>query len=70
MITKIKAARVLMVAGIPMIICYGRQPHVVEDAAAGKPVGTRFSALKKPHEITPQQALDRPGRCGARRGGG
>ena len=46
MITKIKAARVLMVAGIPMIICYGRQPHVVEDAAAGKPVGTRFSALE------------------------
>ena len=55
MITKIKAARVLMVAGIPMIICYGRQPHVVEDAAAGKPVGTRFSALKKPHEITPRK---------------
>ncbi len=55
MITKIKAARVLMVAGIPMIICYGRQPHVVEDAAAGKAVGTRFSALEKPHEITPRK---------------
>lgn len=55
MITKIKAARVLMVAGIPMVICYGRQPHVVEDAAAGKAVGTRFSALEKPHEITPRK---------------
>lgn len=70
MITKIKAARVLMVAGIPMVICYGRQPHVVEDAAAGKAVGTRFSALEKPHEITPRKLWIALGRLGARRGGG
>ena len=55
MITKIKAARVLMVAGIPLIICYGRQDNVVVDAAAGKQVGTRFSAKARPHEITPRK---------------
>ena len=55
MITKIKAARVLMVAGIPLIICYGRQDTVVVDAAAGKQVGTRFSAKARPHEITPRK---------------
>ena len=55
MITKIKAARVLMVAGIPLVICYGRQDNVVVDAAAGKQVGTRFSAKARPHEITPRK---------------
>ncbi len=52
MVTKLKAARVLAVAGIPMIICAGRRPHVVEDAAAGRSVGTLFAASEKPHEIT------------------
>ena len=52
MITKIKAARVLMVAGIPMVLCRGRRPNVVVDAAAGKDVGTRFESERKPHEIT------------------
>lgn len=55
MITKIKAARVLMVAGIPMVICYGRQANVVVNAAAGKQVGTRFSAKARLHEITPRK---------------
>ena len=34
MITKIKAARVLMVAGIPMVICDGRRADAIVDAAA------------------------------------
>lgn len=50
--TKVKAARVLMAAGIPMVIAYGRRPNVVVDAAAGKSVGTLFAASKCPHEIT------------------
>ena len=52
MITKIKAARVLMAAGIEMVICQGRAPHIIEDAAAGRGVGTRFIAAKTPHDIT------------------
>ena len=55
MITKIKAARVLMVAGIPMVICHGRREGAIVDAAAGLDVGTRFVAAKKPHEITPKK---------------
>lgn len=52
MITKIKAARVLMAAGIPMAICQGRTPNAIVDVAAGKPVGTLFTAPERPHEIT------------------
>lgn len=52
MVTKLKAARVLAVAGIPMVICAGRRPAAVEDAAAGRSVGTLFAASEKPHEIT------------------
>ncbi len=55
MITKIKAARVLMVAGIPMVICHGRRKNAIVDAAAGQDVGTRFVAASKPHEITPKK---------------
>ena len=55
MITKIKAARVLMVAGIPLVICNGKRSGAVELAAAGEPVGTLFSASAKPHEITPKK---------------
>lgn len=55
MVTKIKAARVLMAAGIPLVVCNGRRPHAVEDAAAGGDVGTRFVAAEKPHEITPRK---------------
>ncbi len=55
MITKIKAARVLTVAGIPLIICNGRRENVIVDVAAGKAIGTRFTATKKPHQITPRK---------------
>ena len=43
MATKIDAARVLMKAGIPMVVCDGRREGVVIDAAAGRPVGTYFA---------------------------
>jgi glutamate 5-kinase len=49
MITKLEAARMLMAAGIPMVICEGHTPNVVVDAAAGKPLGTRFTNNKGPH---------------------
>ena len=55
MITKVKAARVLMVAGIPLVICNGRREGAIEDAAAGRPVGTLFAASSRPHEITPKK---------------
>jgi glutamate 5-kinase len=42
MATKLKAARVLMKAGIPMVVCDGRQPGVVLGAARGESVGTTF----------------------------
>jgi glutamate 5-kinase len=52
MATKIKAARVLMVAGIPLTVCNGREPDALVRLTTGELVGTRFSARKKPHEIT------------------
>ena len=55
MITKIKAARILGVAGIPLVICSGRRKDVVVDAAAGREVGTLFPSARKPHEITPRK---------------
>jgi len=52
MVTKIKAARVLMVAGIPLAVCNGREPDALVRLTEGESVGTRFSTSKKPHEIT------------------
>ena len=43
MATKLEAARALLKAGIPMVVCDGRREDVVVDAAAGKPVGTLFA---------------------------
>jgi len=43
MATKLEAARALMKAGIPMVVCDGHRPDVVVDAAVGKPVGTLFA---------------------------
>ena len=49
MITKLKSARVLMKAGIPMVICEGSRPNVVLDVACGEHVGTLFDADDKSH---------------------
>jgi len=43
MATKLEAARILMKAGIPMVVCDGRRPDVLLDAFAGEPVGTYFA---------------------------
>ncbi len=55
MITKIRAARVLIAAGIPMIIAQGRRPHCIVDAVEGQSVGTLFVAPERPHAITPKK---------------
>lgn len=55
MITKIRAARVLMVAGITMVICHGRKPDALSRLIEGESVGTRFVAQKVPHDITPRK---------------
>ena len=55
MITKVKAARILGVAGIPLVICSGRRENVVVDAALGEEVGTLFPSTHKTHEITPRK---------------
>ena len=55
MITKLQAARILGVAGIPLVICSGRRENVVVDVAAGREVGTLFPSARKPHEITPRK---------------
>lgn len=52
MVTKIRAARVLMVAGIPLTVCEGHEPDALVRIAKGESVGTLFSASFKPHEIT------------------
>jgi glutamate 5-kinase len=49
MVTKLEAARMLMAANIPMIICEGRRPDVVLDVANDKPVGTRFFQGREGH---------------------
>ncbi len=55
MVTKLKAARVLGAAGIPLIVCNGHRADAIVDAAAGKSVGTLFSALHQTHEVTPRK---------------
>ena len=52
MLTKVRAARVLMVAGIPLTICHGRAQDALPRIVAGESLGTRFSASEMPHEIT------------------
>ena len=55
MVTKIKAARVLGAAGIPLVICSGRREQAIVDAVADKEVGTLFPATHPAHEITPRK---------------
>jgi len=43
MATKVKAAQLLMRAGIPLVVCDGRRPGVILAAAEGEAVGTRFA---------------------------
>lgn len=43
MVTKLEAARILMKAGVPMVICDGSRADVLVDAFHGEPVGTYFA---------------------------
>jgi len=55
MVTKVKAARVLGVAGIPLVVCSGHRPDVLVDIVGGEDVGTLFTAEHSTHEITPRK---------------
>ncbi len=43
MSSKVRAARAMMAAGIPTVICEGRRPRVLLGVASGQKVGTRFT---------------------------
>ena len=44
MASKLRAARAMIAAGIPMVICQGREPSIIERVVNGEQVGTRFEA--------------------------
>ena len=51
MSSKLRAARAMLAAGIPTVICRGRRPGVLVDVASGENIGTRFeSPAGTPHE--------------------
>lgn len=53
MASKLRAARAMLAAGIPTVICRGRREGALLDAAHAEGVGTRFEAGSKetPHEL-------------------
>ena len=55
MVTKLRAARVLMIAGITMVVCHGKVPDALPRIACGDELGTRFVAQEVPHDITPRK---------------
>ncbi len=42
MTSKLRAARAMLAAGIPMVICEGREDKIIERVLSGEQVGTRF----------------------------
>ncbi len=55
MVTKIRAARVMMAAGIPMAIVHGKRADAVTDTAFGACPGTLFKSGTRAHEVTPRK---------------
>lgn len=55
MLTKVRAARVMMAAGIPMAIVNGKRDNAVVDTARGECPGTMFASSAAPHTITPKK---------------
>lgn len=55
MLTKVRAARVMMAAGIPMAIVNGKRPNAIVDTANGRCPGTVFACSERPHSITPKK---------------
>jgi glutamate 5-kinase len=52
MITKLEAARMLMAAGIPMVICQGQRDDAILGALDGTQVGTRFSSERDGKQVS------------------
>ena len=51
MASKLRAARAMLAAGIPMVVCRGRREGVLGQVVSGEGVGTRFEApAGAPHE--------------------
>ncbi len=55
MITKVRASRILMTAGIPSVICSGKEPDALVRLAAGEAVGTRFEPPADRLDIAPRK---------------
>lgn len=55
MATKLRAARALLAAGIPMVICKGRQPGILQRVVQGDAVGTRFETLPGQSHESPRK---------------
>ena len=55
MITKIRAARILMTAGIESVICSGAEPGALVRLAGGEALGTRFVPPAGRAEIAPRK---------------
>ncbi len=55
MITKLRASRILMTAGIPSVIASGEAPDALVSLARGEAVGTRFLPAREPADITPRK---------------
>ena len=55
MITKIRASRILMTAGIKSVICSGEEPHALVRLAKGEGVGTLFAPRADIVEIAPRK---------------
>lgn len=55
MVTKIRAARVMMAAGIPVAIVHGKREDAVVDTAFGACPGTLFESGSPAHEVTPRK---------------
>ena len=54
MITKLRASRILMTAGIPSVIASGEAPDALVALARGEAVGTRLVPACVPADITPR----------------
>ena len=55
MATKLRAARALLAAGIPMVICKGRQAGILQQVVRGDAVGTRFESLPGQSHESPRK---------------
>ena len=55
MITKIRASRILMTAGIQSVICSGEEPDALVRLARGESVGTLFDPPAERLDIAPRK---------------